>query len=145
MRIVLDRPLDDIDDGHASIHVATDVDGARTNNAPAGVARPDGAFAGMQDVYSLSYATTTQKTSLLASDLSKAWYKRKRPFAADWAAPNVLDVLVPAEAIGDGLKVVTYVSGPAGGYDSVALGPGRDAGLRPGPAQPGLQRSVHLR
>lgn len=124
VRIVLDRPVDAIEEGHAGIHVVTDIDGSRTNNAPAGVGNADGPFAGMQDVYSLTYATTTQANKLLQSDLARGWYKGKRPFAASWAAPDVLDILVPAEAVGAGLKVVTFVSGPNGGYDSITLGPG---------------------
>jgi len=122
VRIVLDRPVDAIEEGYAGVHVVTDIDGARSNNAPAGVARPDGAFAGLQDVYSLTYATTTGKTKLFDSDLSSAWYKGKDRFAASWASPNVLDVLIPAQAIGEGVKVVTFVSGADGGYDTVALG-----------------------
>ncbi|MFV2063957.1 MAG: hypothetical protein ACC726_10660 [Chloroflexota bacterium] len=123
VRVVLDRPASAIEDGYSGVHVATDIDGARSNNAPASVARPDGPFAGLQDVYSLTYATTTGKTKLLDSDLSTGWYKGKARFAASWAAPNVLDVLVPAQAIGEGIKVITFVSGADGGYDSVKLGP----------------------
>jgi hypothetical protein len=36
----------------------------------------------------------------------------------------VLDLLVRPEAVGEGLRVVTFVSGDEGGYDSVGLGPG---------------------
>lgn len=123
VRIILDRPLDEIDGGHAGIHVVTDVDGSRSNNAPAGVAAPDSPFAGMQDAYSVTYASTTGTTKLLASNLARAWYKDKERFAAAWAAPNVLDVLITPAAFGDGLRVVSFVSGPDGGYDVVGLGP----------------------
>lgn len=123
VRIVLDRPFESIEDGHAGIYVATDADGARSNNAPTAVAKSDGPFAGFQDVFSLAYATTTEKTKLLTTDLSKGWYKGKRKFAAHRPSPEILDVLVPAERVGDGVKVVTYVSGDGGGYDSLSIGP----------------------
>jgi hypothetical protein len=123
LRIVLDRPIDQIEDGHTGVHIATDIDGSRTNNAPTGVGKARGPFAGSQDVYSLTYATTTDKVKLLDSDLSKGWYKDKSPFAASWVAPNVLDVLVRPQALGEGIRIVTFASGPEGGYDSITLGP----------------------
>jgi hypothetical protein len=83
----------------------------------------DSPFAGTQDIYSLTYASTTGKTRLLASDLARGWYGDKGPYAASWAAPGVLDVLLRPQAFGDGFRVVTYVSGSDGGYDTVTLGP----------------------
>ena len=59
VRIVLDRPLDAITEGHASVHVATDRDRSRSNNAPAGVGEGEQPFAGSEDVSSVTYATTT--------------------------------------------------------------------------------------
>jgi len=123
VRIVLDRSVSEIESGHAGVHVATDIDGSRSNNAPTGVKDPGNPFAGTQDIYSLTHATTTGKTRLLGSDLARGWYKDKGPFAASWAAPNVLDVLVSPEAFGDGFRVITFVSGDEGGYDSVSIGP----------------------
>ncbi len=124
VRVVLDRPVDDVGGDHSGIHVATDIDGSRSNNAPTGVAAPDSPFAGSQDVYSLTWASTTGQQRLLASDLAKGWYKDKSPFAAAWAAPNVLDLLVAPEAIGEGFRVITHVDGEAGGYDSATVGLG---------------------
>ena len=123
VRIVLDRALDDVPGGHASVHVATDVNGSRTSNVPSGVAAPDFPFAGSQDVYSLTWASTTGKTRLLNSDLAKAWYKAKDPFAAGWAAPNVLDLLIKPSAFGEDFRVITHAAGGAGGYDTLTLGP----------------------
>jgi hypothetical protein len=122
VRIVLDRPADDVDGGHSSVHVATDIDGSRSNNAPTGVAAPDSPFAGSQDIYTLAWASTTGKTSLLVSDLARRWYRGKTPFAAMWAAPNVLDVLVAPEAFGQGFRVITHVDGEDGGYDRAGVG-----------------------
>jgi hypothetical protein len=119
VRVVLDRPISDISDGHAGIHVATDVDGSRSNNAPAGVGTGYNPFAATQDVYSLTYATSTGKSRLLKSDLAKGWYKAKGPYAAMWAAPNVLDMIVTPQEFGDDFRAVTFVSGPDGGYDVV--------------------------
>ena len=42
----------------------------QSNNVPAGVARPDYPFAGSENIYSLTWAATTGKTRLLASDLA---------------------------------------------------------------------------
>jgi hypothetical protein len=123
VRVVLDRPLSEIEAGHSGVHVATDIDRSRSNNAPTGVGSADNPFAGSQDIYSLTYAATTEKAKLLDSDLSKRWYKGKGPYAAMWAAPNVLDLLIAPKAFGDGFRVITFVSGPEGGYDTVALGP----------------------
>jgi hypothetical protein len=122
VRIVLDRPAGEVDGGHSSVHVATDIDGSRSNNAPTGIAAPASPFAGSQDVYTLAWASTTGKTSLLASDLARGWYRVKTPFAAMWAAPNVLDVLVAPEAFGQGFRVITHVDDEDGGYDSVSVG-----------------------
>ena len=125
VRVVLDRPLDQVDGHHASLHVATDIDGSRSNNAPSGIAAPDGPFAGSQDVYSLTWASTTGKERLLSSDLArKGWYRAKTPFAAAWAAPNVLDMAITPAQFGDGFRVVAYVEGEAGGYDSLSVGVG---------------------
>ncbi len=123
VRVVLDRPLSEIDAGYAGVHVATDIDRSRSNNAPAGVGTTGNPFAGMQDVYSLTYAATTGKSKLLRSDLAKRWYKAKGPFAAMWAAPNVLDIVVAPQDFGDDFRVVTFVSGADGGYDRADLGP----------------------
>jgi hypothetical protein len=123
VRIVLDRTPSEVEGGHASIHIATDVDGSRSNNVPSGVGAPDFPFAGSQDLYSLTWAATTGKTKLLNSDLSKAWYKGAAPFAASWAAPNVLDVLVAPQRFGEGFRVITHTAGGDGGYDSVGFGP----------------------
>ena len=124
VRVVLDRPLDEIADGHASLHVATDRDRSRSNNAPAGVGEGAQPFAGSEDVYTVAHATTTGATTLLDSDLAKAWYEDDDEFAAAWAAPGVLDLLLRPDALGDGLAVVTYANGPDGGYDTLALGSG---------------------
>jgi len=136
VRIVLDRPLSEIESGHAGVHVATDIDGSRSNNAPAVVGAVHQPFAGSEDVYSVTYATTSAKTKLLDSDLSAGWYEDDDAFAASWAAPNVLDLLVRPEGMGDGLRVVTFVSGADGGYDTLTIGPGPipvdgDVGLLP--------------
>jgi hypothetical protein len=133
---VLDRPLTEIADGHASIHVATDRDRSRSNNAPAGVGEGMQPFAGSEDVYSVVYATTSGDTRLLDSDLASGWYGDKDEFAAAWAAPTVLDVLLRPEALGDGLTVATHRSGTDGGYDTLTLGTGPipldgQVGLRP--------------
>ncbi len=122
VRVVLDRPLDQVTGGHASVHVATDIDGSRRNDSPTAVTAPSHPFAGSQDVYSTTWAATTGKTRLLRSDLAKGWYKSKGPFAAHWAAPNVLDVLIAPRAFGDEFRVVTHVAGPDGGYDAVGVG-----------------------
>lgn len=123
VRVVLDRGVDEVEGGHASVHVATDADGSRSNNAPSGVADPASPFAGFADVYSLTWASTTGKTRLLASDLSKRWYAGKDPFSAAWAAPNVLDVLIAPKYFGQGFSVITHAAGADGGYDSVRMGP----------------------
>ena len=122
VRVVLDRPLDSIGDGHAGIHVATDIDRSRSNNAPAGVDAGQQPFAGSEDVYTVAYASTNGRTQLLDSDLSKGWYGGDDPFAAAWASPTVLDLLVRPEAMGDGLVVVTFSTATEGGYDGLALG-----------------------
>ncbi len=126
VRIVLDRPLDQVDANHSGVHVATDVDNSRSNNAPTGVAAPDSPFAASQDIYSLTWASTTGKTALLASNLAKGWYGAKTPFAAAWAAPNVLDMLFTPERFGQGFRVITHVDGDGDGdrYDSVSFGVG---------------------
>jgi hypothetical protein len=123
VRVVLDRPIDQIEDGHSGLHVATDIDRSRSNNAPAGVGSADNPFNGSQDVYSLTYAATTDSTKLLDTDLSRQWYKGKGPSAAMWAAPDVLDLLIAPKSFGDGFRVMTFVSGAEGGYDIAALGP----------------------
>jgi len=123
IRIVLNRGADEVEGDHSSVHVATDVDGSRSNNAPTGVADPTSPFAGFGDVYSLTWASTTDKTKLLQSDLAKGWYKGKDAFAASWAAPNVLDVLIAPKRFGAGFSVITHAAGADGGYDSVSLGP----------------------
>ncbi|MEX1336403.1 MAG: hypothetical protein AB1Z66_14015 [Candidatus Limnocylindrales bacterium] len=123
VRVSLDRPPSEVSGGHASVHLATDIDGSRSNNVPAGIARPDYPFAGSENVYSLTWAATTGKTRLLASDLAKAWYKDKAPFAASWATPTVLDFLVRPQALGDGLRLITHAAGDDGGYDVAAWGP----------------------
>jgi hypothetical protein len=136
VRVVLDRPLDQVEDGHAGVHIATDIDSSRSNDAPAGVRVPEQPFAGSEDVYSVTYATTTGRTALFDSDLSSGWYEDDDPFAAAWATPTVLDILVRPEAMGAGLRVVTFTSPDDGGYDSVSLGSGPlpvdgQVGLRP--------------
>jgi hypothetical protein len=123
VRVVLERAPSEVLGGHAGIHLATDVDGSRSNNVPAGIARPDYPFAGSENIYSLTWASTTGKTRLLSSDLAKTWYKAKDPFAASWAEPTVLDLLVAPKAFGDGFRVITYAAGSGGGYDVVELGP----------------------
>jgi hypothetical protein len=123
IRIALDRPPNEVEGGHASIHVATDINGSRSSNVPSGVASPDFPFAGSQDIYSLTWASTTGKTKLLSSDLAQGWYKTKDPFAASWVAPNVLDVLVAPKAFGQGFRVITHTAGNEGGYDIVSYGP----------------------
>jgi hypothetical protein len=122
VRIVIDRPLDEVAEGHAGIHVATDIDGSRRNNAPAGVGSRPQPFAGAQDVYTIARTTTTGRTQLLDSDLARGWYRDRDAFAAAWAAPNVLDVLIRPEGLGADLRVVTFASAQDGGYDSVDLG-----------------------
>lgn len=124
VRVVLDRPLVDTTDGHATVHVTTDRDRSRSNNAPAGVGQGLQPFAGVEDVATVAYATTTGETTLLDSDLAGGWYEDKDPFAAVWAAPAVLDLLLRPEALGDSLAVVTYTSGTDGGYDLLSLGTG---------------------
>ncbi len=125
VRVVLDRPLDQVDGDYSSLHVATDINGSRSNNAPSGIAAPDGPFAGSQDIYSLTWASTTGRERLLGSDLAKkGWYRDKTPFAAAWAAPDVLDFLIAPGQFGDGFRVVSYVEGEAGGYDSLSVGLG---------------------
>jgi hypothetical protein len=136
VRVVLDRPLSDVADGHAGIHVATDIDRSRSNNAPAGVTDAVQPFAGSEDVYSVTFATTTGQTRLLDTDLAGAWYRDRDPFSAAWAAPAVLDLLVRPEGIGDELRVVTFTSAADGGYDTLTLGSGAipvggDVGQRP--------------
>jgi hypothetical protein len=123
VRVLLERAPEAVTGDHASVHVATDLDGSRSNNVPAGIARPDYPFAGMENIFSLAWASTTGKTRLLSSDLAKAWYKDKTPFAASWAEPTVLDVLVAPKSFGDGFRVVTYAAGSQGGYDDVSWGP----------------------
>lgn len=124
VRVALDRAPSEVAGGHAGIHLATDIDGSRSNNVPAGIARPGYPFAGSENIYSLTWASTTGKTKLLSSDLAKAWYKAKDPFATSWAEPTVLDFLVAPKAFGDGFRVITYTAGSEGGYDSVGYGPG---------------------
>lgn len=123
VRVVLDRPISEIESGHSGVHVATDIDRSRSNNAPAGVGSANNPFAGTQDIYSLTYAASADTTKLLDSDLSRQWYKGKGPYAAMWAAPNVLDMLIAPKAFGDGFRVITFVSGPDGGYDTATFGP----------------------
>jgi hypothetical protein len=123
VRVVLDRPLSEILDGHAGVHVATDRDRSRSNNAPARVGDGAQPFAGREDVASVVFASTTGATSLLDSDLARGWYEDDDEFAAAWAAPTVLDVLFRPEALGDGLDVVAFTSA-TDGYDVVSLDPG---------------------
>lgn len=123
VRVLLDGPPQEASGDHASVHVATDIDGSRSNNVPAGIARPDYPFAGSENVYSLTWASTTGKTKLLASDLAKAWYKDRTPFAATFAEPTVLDFLVAREAFGDDFRVITHTAGTQGGYDVAGWGP----------------------
>jgi hypothetical protein len=136
IRVVLERPLAETAAGHASIHVATDRDRSRSNNAPAGVNAGPQPFAGLEDVASVAYASTTGQTTLLDSDLASGWYGDADPFAAAWASPTVLDVLLRPEAVGDSVSVVTYANGPDGGYDTLGLDGGPipldgAVGLRP--------------
>jgi hypothetical protein len=136
VRVVLDRPLSEVIDGHAGVHVVTDIDRSRSNNAPAGVGEIGQPFAGSEDVYSVTFATTTGLTRLLDTDLAEAWYRDGDAFAAAWAGPGILDLLVRPEGIGDGLRVVTFTNAPDGGYDTLALGDGAIpvdgvVGLRP--------------
>lgn len=136
VRVILDRPLTEIAEGYAGIHVATDIDRSRTNNAPAGVGRTPQPFAGSEDVYSVTHATTTGLTELHDSDLARGWFRDRDAFAAAWAAPNVIDFLIRPEGLGDELRVVTFTSAPDGGYDIVDLGTGGipvdgSVGLRP--------------
>jgi hypothetical protein len=133
---VLDRPLVEIADGHASVHVTTDRDRSRSTNAPAGVGEGLQPFAGTEDVATVVYATTTGETRLLDSDLARGWYEDDDPFAAAWPTPTVLDVLLRPESLGDDLSLVTYTSGADGGYDVLSLGTGPipldgRVGLRP--------------
>jgi hypothetical protein len=149
VRIVLDRPLDAVTEGHASVHVTTDRDRSRSNNAPAGVGEGEQPFAGSEDVSSVTYATTTAATSLLDSDLARAWYEDDDEFAAAWAAPTVLDILLRPEALGDGISVVTHASGSEGGYDSLSLGTGPIpldgvVGLRPVCLEASLSKEPYL-
>ena len=123
VRVLLDKAPSEVPGGHASVHLATDVDGSRSNNVPAGVARPDYPFAGTENVYSLTWASTTGKTKLLASDLAKAWYQDGTPVAASWAAPTVLDFLLAPTSFGDGFRVISHAAGGEGGYDIVRWGP----------------------
>jgi hypothetical protein len=137
VRAVVGRPPSAVQDGHAGVHLATDVDGSRSNNVPSGVNRPDFPFAGSQVVYSLTWAPTTGQTRLLNSDLGRRdWYRGEAPFAAAWASPTVLDLLVPPSGMGEGFRVVTHTAAESGGYDVVSLGPaaipvGGEAGLVP--------------
>jgi hypothetical protein len=136
VRIVLDRPIDEIAEGYAGIHVATDIDRSRTNNAPIGVGRAPQPFAGSEDVYSVTHATTTGLTELQDSDLARGWFRDRDAFAAAWAAPDVIDILIRPEGLGDELRVVTFTSAADGGYDVVDLGTGGipvdgAVGLRP--------------
>ncbi len=144
VRIVLDRPLDETPGGHASVHLATDVKGSRSNNVPSGVAAPDFPFAGSQDVYSVTWASTTDKTRLLASDLAKDWYKSKEPFAASWAAPNVLDLLIRPSALGEGFRVITHDAAGKGRYDTLTLGPGGHPRRWAGRSGARVHRRLHL-
>ena len=123
VRVLLDRAPSDVPGGHASVHLATDIDGSRSNNVPAGIARADYPFAGSENIYSLTWASTTGKTKLHASDLAKAWYQDKTPFAASWAEPTVLDFLVAPKSFGDGFRIITHSAGSEGGYDIVSWGP----------------------
>lgn len=123
VRVALDRPPREVPGGHASVHLATDIDGSRSNNVPAGIARPDYPFAGSENIYSFTWAATTGKARLLSSDLAKAWYKDKAPFAASWAEPTVLDFLIAPAALGDGLRLITHAAGDDGGYDVASWGP----------------------
>ncbi len=123
VRVLLDKAPSDVAGGHASVHLATDVDGSRSNNVPAGIARPDYPFAGTENVYSLTWASTTGKTKLHASDLAKAWYKDSTPFAASWAETTVLDFLLAPKSFGDDFRVITHADGEQGGYDTVSWGP----------------------
>jgi hypothetical protein len=136
VRVVLDRPLSEVIDGHAGVHVVTDIDRSRSNNAPAGIGEAEQPFAGSEDVYSVTFATTTGQTRLLDTDLAEAWYRDRDAFAAAWADPAVLDLLVRPERIGDEIRVVTFTDGPDGGYDTLTLGIGAipvdgEVGLRP--------------
>ena len=123
VRVLLDKAPSETSGGHASVHLATDIDGSRGNNVPAGIARPDYPFAGSENVYSLTWASTTGKTRLLSSDLAKAWYEDKTPCAANWAEPTVLDFLIAPKSLGDGFRIITHAAGSEGGYDTVSWGP----------------------
>ena len=123
VRVLLDKAPSETSGGHASVHLATDIDGSRSNNVPAGIARPDYPFAGSENVYSLTWASTTGKTRLLSSDLAKAWYEDKTPFAASWAEPTVLDFLIAPKSFGDGFRIITHAAGSEGGYDTASWGP----------------------
>ncbi|CAN5810015.1 hypothetical protein BH23CHL8_BH23CHL8_19330 [soil metagenome] len=126
VRIVLDRPLDALDTAHAGVFVATDVDGVRSNNAPVGVAEPDGPFADFQHVFSVNAAPGRDGLAALHTDLSKRrWYRGSATFAAARPAPEVIDMLIAPQSFGDHLRVVTYVDAEDGGYVVTGLGPVR--------------------
>ena len=127
VRTVLAAPLDSVADGHAAVLVATDGDGTRTNDAPTETGRPDGPFAGLQDVASLHHVADGDVTRVLQSDLARGWYKGKEAFAAARPAPTVIDVLLRIRDVGDAVRVVSFASGDDGGYDVVTVGPGAAA------------------
>jgi hypothetical protein len=122
IRTVLGSAPDALADGHGGVHVATDVDGVRSNDAPTGVDEPTGPFAGLQEVYSVSVAAG-EKPDALFSDLARGWYKGRQPFAAHRPAPEVVDILVRPERFGEAFRVATFTEGTAGGgYDVAGIG-----------------------
>jgi hypothetical protein len=125
VRVVLDRPPEEVAGRHAAVLLATDIDGLPTDDAPTTVSRPDGAFAGLQDVYSFHVGEGAPQPELRDSDLRRGWYKDRDPFAVHRPAGQILDFLVRPRALGDEIRVVTYVADGAGGegaYDVVRLG-----------------------
>jgi hypothetical protein len=122
IRTVLGSPPDAIADGHAGVHVGTDVDGVRSNDAPSGVEAPSGPFAGLQEVFSFTVAAG-EEPDILFSDLARGWYKGKQAYAASRPAPEVVDILVRPERFGETFRVATFTDTTAGGgYDVVGIG-----------------------
>jgi hypothetical protein len=122
IRTVLGSAPDAIPDGYAGVHVGTDVDGVRSNDAPSGVEAPSGPFAGLQEVYSFSVAAG-EEPDILFSDLARGWYKGKQAYVASRPAPEVVDILVRPEHFGETFRVATFTDTSAGGgYDVAGLG-----------------------
>ena len=122
IRTVLGSAPDAILDGHAGVHVGTDVDGVRSNDAPSGVEAPSGPFAGLQEVFSFGVAAG-EEPDILFSDLARGWYKGKQAYAASQPAPEVVDILVRPEHFGESFRVATFTDTTAGGgYDVAGLG-----------------------